>query len=161
MAFRLSTGLVNLIMAQTGGSLVGASFGTLFLDGVIYVYTGSQPATADLTESGTNILIISESGGTFTPSSPTNGLEFEDDPTAGVLEKASAETWQGIGIGGGGTAGWFRFYANARTQGASSTSVRFDGACGTTGTEMIMSSTTVVTGATITLDTFAVTMPAV
>ena len=161
MAFRLSTGLVNLMMAQTGGSLVGASFGTLFLDGVIYVYTGSQPATADLTESGTNILIISESGLTFTPSSPTNGLEFEDDPTAGVLEKASAETWQGVGIGGGGTAGWFRFYANDRVQGASSTSVRFDGACGTTGTEMIMSSTTVVVGATITIDTFAVTNPSV
>lgn len=161
MAFRLSTGLVNLMMAQTGGSLVGASFGTLFLDGVIYVYTGSQPATADLTESGTNILIISESGAAFTPGAAGNGLEFEDDPTAGVLEKAAAETWEGVGIGGGGTAGWFRFYANARTQGASSTSVRFDGACGTTGTEMIMSSTTVVTDATITIDTFSVTMPSV
>jgi len=161
MAFRLSTGLVNLMMAQTGGSLVGASFGTLFLDGVIYVYTGSQPATADLTESGTNILIISESGLTFTPSSPTNGLEFEDDPTAGVLEKDSGETWQGIGIGGGGTAGWFRFYANNRLQGASSVSVRFDGACGTSGTEMIMSSTTVVVGATTTIDTFSVTNPSV
>ena len=161
MAFRLSTGLVNLMMAQTGGNLVGASFGTLFLDGVIYVYTGSQPATADLTESGTNILIISESGGAFTPASPTNGLEFEDDPLAGVLEKASAETWQGIGIGGGGTAGWFRFYANARTQGASTTAVRFDGACGTSGTEMIMSSTTVVVGATTTIDTFSVTQPSV
>jgi len=159
MAFRLSTGLVNLMMAQTGGSLVGASVGTLFLDGVIYVYTGSQPATPDLTESGTNILIVTESSGAFTPSSPASGLEFEDDPADGELEKASAETWSGIGIGGGGTAGWFRFYSNTRVQGASTISVRFDGSCGTSGTEMIMSSTTVVVGATITLDTFKITMP--
>ncbi len=160
MAFRLSTGLRNLLMAQASGSLVGAGFGTLFLDGVIYVYTGSQPATADLAETGTNILIITESGGAFTPSSPTNGLEFEDDPASGELEKAAAETWQGIGIGGGGTAGWFRFYANDRIQGASAVSVRFDGACGTSGTELIMSSTTIVVDATTTIDTFKVTIPA-
>lgn len=160
MALRLSTGLRNLMLAQTGGSLVGASLGTLFLDGVIYVYTGAQPATADLAETGTNVLIISESGGAFTPSSPTNGLEFEDDPTAGVLEKASAEIWQGDGIGGGGVAGYFRFYDNARTQGASSTAVRFDGACSTSGGELTMSSTTIVPAATTTIDTFQITLPA-
>lgn len=159
MALRLSTGLLNLLMSQSAGSLAGLSFGDLFIDGVIYIYTGAQPATADLTESGTNILIISESGGAFTPASPTNGLEFEEDSTDGILEKASAETWQGIGIGGGGTAGWFRFYANARTQGASSTSVRFDGMCATTGGELTMSSTTIVVAATTTIDAFSVTLP--
>lgn len=159
MALRLSTGLINLLMSQSGGSLAGLSFGDLFIDGVIYIYTGAQPATADLTESGSNILIISESGLTFTPSSPTNGLEFEDDAAAGVLEKAAAETWQGIGIGGGGAAGWFRFYANARTQGASATAVRFDGQCATSGGELTMSSTTIVVGATTTIDTFSVTLP--
>jgi len=160
MAFRLSTGLRNLLMAQAAGSLTGAGFGELFVDGVIYIYTGSQPADADTTESGTNILIITESGGTFTPGAATNGLEFEEDPTSGELEKAAAETWQGDGINGGGTAGWFRFYANDRVQGASTTSVRFDGACGTSGTELVMSSTTIVDGATTTIDTFKVTMPA-
>ncbi len=75
MALRLSTGLMNLLMSQSAGSLAGLSFGDLFIDGVIYVYTGAQPATADLTESGTNILIISESSGDFTPSAAGNGLD--------------------------------------------------------------------------------------
>lgn len=160
MALRLSTGLRNLMLAQTAGSLVGASFGTLFLDGVIYIYTGAQPADADTTEPGTNILIITESGGAFTPGAATNGLEFEDDPTTGELEKAAAETWQGVGINAGGTAGWFRFYANARIQGASTTGVRFDGTCATSGGELTMSSTTIVVAATTTIDTFKITMPA-
>jgi hypothetical protein len=159
MALRLSTGLRNLLMSQNAGALTGISFGDLFIDGVIYIYTGAQPATADLTESGTNILIITESSGAFTPGAPGNGLEFEEDSVAGVISKAAAETWSGIGIGGGGTAGWFRFYANARTQGASTTAVRFDGQCATVGGELTMSSTTIVTDATTTIDTFTITLP--
>ncbi len=159
MALRLSTGLMNLLMSQSAGSLAGLSFGDLFIDGVMYIYTGAQPATGDLTESGTNILIITLSSAAFTPAAAANGLEFEEDSASGILEKAAAETWSGIGIGGGGTAGWFRFYANARTQGASTTSVRFDGQCATSGGELTMSSTTIVVGATTTVDTFSVTLP--
>ena len=59
-----------------------------------------------------------------------------------------------------GTAGWFRFYANDLTTGASSTAARFDGSVSTSGAQLNMSSTAITAGATTTIDSFTVTMPA-
>ena len=138
--------------------LKGGAWKDVLRDGVIRIFSGSQPTSANDGEIGTQLLEISISSGTFTPGSPVNGLNFGNS-VAGVINKSSAEIWSGVGLVNG-TAGWFRFYSNARTTGSSSTAVRFDGACATSGGQLNMSSTSIVSGATTTIDSFNVTLPA-
>jgi hypothetical protein len=127
-------------------------------NGVIEVYTGTQPATADLAESGTKLLRITIASGVFVSGTATNGLNLADG-TDGVATKEALEVWSGVGLTDG-TAGWFRYYSNAYVTGASTTAERFDGACGVGTGELRMSTLTVSTGATSTVDTGTITQPA-
>lgn len=149
---RFSTGLRNAILGDTG--LKGA-----LADGAIYIYTGAQPSSADNAPTGTLLGIVTVGAGAFTPGAPTNGLEF-DAPANGVVSKAVAETWQFAGLVDG-TAGWFRFKANAvDADGQSTTAVRMDGTCGRTSADLVMSTVSIVSGATTTIDNFSVDMAA-
>jgi hypothetical protein len=150
MALRLSTGFRNAMLGTN-------CFRTIMLDGVIYIYNGGQPASADAAETGTLAVVITLASGAFVPGAAANGLEW-DAPAAGVISKAAAETWSGVGLADT-SMGWFRFYDNARVQGASAVSVRFDGTVATSGSQIVLSSTTVRTGVTVTLDTFTFTLP--
>jgi len=141
-----------------GAGVGGGSLDELLRNGVIEIYTGSQPATADLTESGTKLLRITISSGAFTPGTATNGLNLAT-AVDGVTEKESAEIWSGVGLADG-TAGWFRYYSNAYTTGASSTAIRFDGVCGVGTGELRMSTLTVTETATTTVDSGSITQPA-
>jgi len=138
----------------------GGSISDLFQNGVIDVYSGSQPTTADLTETATStkLLTITLSSGAFSAGSPTNGINF-GEVSSGVLSKESGETWSGVGLADG-TAGWFRLYSNAYTTGASSSAIRLDGSVATSGSQFNMSNTTVSTGATSTVDSVSLTLPA-
>jgi len=151
MALRLSTGLRNAMLG-TG------SFKTIMQNGVIRVYSGVQPTSADDAEAATVLLEITVASGTFTAGTATNGLNF-DAPADGALAKSSSEVWSGVSSASG-TAGWFRFYANDMTTGASTTAARFDGSVSTSGAQLNMSSTAITSGATTTIDSFTVTMPA-
>lgn len=136
---------------------------TAYANGVLAIYGGaSQPADAEDTEAGTLLALITLASGAFTPGVTTNGLNF-DAPSAGVLSKAAAETWSGVGLaaaGTGTTATYFRFYANDMDTGASPTGLRFDGTIGTLSTsELQMSVTTVVDGAPIVINSFSYTPP--
>jgi len=151
------------VTAETGqtcflGVVFGGSFRELFKNGVMDIFAGSQPASADDDESGYTLLCtITRSSNTFTPGDGQNGLNF-DPVSAGTLTKRSAETWSGVNDTDG-TAGWFRFYDNDKTTGSSSTAIRFDGAVATSGAQLNMSSTSLTSGATTTIDSFAVTLP--
>jgi hypothetical protein len=151
MALRLSTGLRNQLLGTN-------SFKNIMAAGVIRVFSGVQPSSADDAEAATVLLEITVSSGSFTPGSSTNGLNF-DAPAGGALAKAAAEVWSGAATTTG-TAGWFRFYANDMTTGASTTAARFDGSVSTSGAQLNMSSTAITAGATTTIDSFTVTMPA-
>jgi len=148
MAERLSTGFADAVNA------VG-SVKTVMANSVIHIYSGSQPATADASETGTLLMILTVGSGAFVPGVSTNGLNM-DVSTAGVLAKTAAETWSGIGLAAASTgtaAGWFRWYDNAVVTGASTTAVRLDGAIGTsTAYEMNWSNTTIVEGVTATVN---------
>jgi hypothetical protein len=151
MALRLSTGLRNKLLGT-------ASFKTIMQNGVIRIFPGVQPASADDAEGATHVIEITVSSGTFTPGTATSGLNFAD-PVSGACTKASAEVWSGAAVSSG-TAGWFRFYANDRTTGADTSHARFDGSVSTSGAQLNMSSTAITAGATTTIDSFIVTMPA-
>ena len=150
-----SSGLKNQLL----GAIRGAVTTTYSLEhGVIYVYSGSQPATADAAATGTTLLILTVSSGAFTPGNATNGLDF-DAPSSGTMSKAAAETWSGVGLANG-TAGWFRHYGNPTDAGGiSSTLPRIDGRVATSGGELNLSSVNIVTGATVTVDTYTLSWP--
>lgn len=90
-----------------------------------------------------------------------NGLRFGDS-SSGALVKDSAQTWSGVGVADG-TAGWFRFEGSATDSGAADSSgvyIRLDGNIATSGANLNLSSTTIATGATQTISSFTLTMPA-
>lgn len=135
------------------------SFRDCFTYGILAIYTGSQPATADLAPTGTLLLLISESSGAFVAGAAANGLSW-DEPVAGVIGKDST-VWSDAGLVTG-TAGWFRFWSNSyNTIGAATgaSCLCFDGAVGTSGAELNLASTAVILAATTTIDEFEVTLP--
>ena len=136
---------------------VSKAFKDIFRNAVIRIYSGSVPADADADEgAGTLLLEISKDSVAITPGTSTNGLNF-DAIVAGVLSK-NADVWSDVGIATG-TAAWWRMYDNGRIIGASSVAKRCDGLVGTSGVTLILSSTSIVLGATTTLDTANFTMP--
>lgn len=161
MALKLSTGLRQNLLDGTGG-IKG-----LFADGVMDIYTGTPPAGADSLETGTLLVRVSVAsglagsdgtgGGTAGTGVGANGINF-GTAAAGVLVK-NADVWSGTGKANG-NAGWWRMYSTEVKQGTSSTSVRMDGVCAVSGGDLNMSSLTVALGATITIDSFSITLPA-
>ena len=143
MALRFSTGARNGL-AGTQGIV------ELFNNGFITIYTGSQPASADNAEAGGALCTISSSSGTA-------GLQL-GTAGAGAISKA-ATVWSGTN-GTGGVAGWFRLYDGNKTTGSSGTAIRMDGNVGVSGSDMVLANTTLVLGATLTIDQFTLTVPA-
>lgn len=148
MSIRPSTGAWAAILS-TG------SFKSAFENGVIGLYSGAQPSSADVAETGTLLAWITKDGGTFTPGASTNGLNF-GTTTDNTISKASAETWEGEYIADG-TVGYLRFYDNARTTGASTSAVRFDMKVGTSRGDVKISTTDAETGGPVSVSSFKLT----
>lgn len=136
----------------------GGSLKDIFKDGTLKIYSGSQPSDADQAVSGTLLVSITLGSGAFAYGAAAYGLEF-GTASSGVIAKDSG-VWSGVATASG-TAGWFRLTANATDAGALSLVLpRIDGAIGTSGAQLNMSSTTITLGATTTIDTFSITFPA-
>lgn len=89
-----------------------------------------------------------------------NGLNWGDS-AAGVLTKLGTETWSGVAVATG-TAGWFRIEAAVSDAGgtdASEAIIRVDGSIATSGAELNMTPTSIVSGATQTISSFTITLP--
>ncbi len=146
MALRLSTGLRQ-------GLLGTADFDTIFTNCFINIYSGVQPANADAAAIGSLLATIYSNNPT-----DTLGLEF-DNPIAGVISKAIAETWAGAGLLTG-TAGWFRMWAAGDDPSIlSTTEERVDGNIATSGANMNMTNTSIVAAAVQTISAFSITFP--
>lgn len=128
----------------------------IFRHCTLKIFTGAPPADADTAEAGSELVQITVSSGAFTKGTATNGLDF-DAPSAGVLSKASGETWSGT-ASATGTAGWWRLYDNSLITGASSTAIRMDGTVAASGGQLNMP-TSIISDATITIDQFDLTLP--
>jgi hypothetical protein len=124
------------------------------------------------TGTGPNTFVVAGTLGTMTASyaafgaggtavagvAGVNGLPF-GTVTAGVLSKASG-VWSGVNVASG-TAGCFRLESTeADANGTSTTLIRLDGSCATSGGDLTLSSTTFTAGATHTQSTFDITIPA-
>jgi hypothetical protein len=148
MTIRLSTGMRNKLL---DGGAAGGIKNALNL-GFINIYTGTQPAAADTGATGTLLGTVSVSGG-------GTGLTF-DAAVAGVIAKATAETWRFTGLAAG-TAGWYRFWpAGGTPTNTSSTEARIDGSIGTSGADMNVSNLAIEVSQVNTIDSYTFTMPA-
>lgn len=139
---------------------------TALANGVIHLYTGSQPATPEDAPTGTRIGSIQLSGGTWAAGVATYGLEFGTAANA-TLSKAVAENWLFTAIAAG-TIGWGRFIANT-TAGSGSLSAadvgavdnsetfpRLDFSVGITSGDMTMGKVTYAVGETGAVSSFTI-----
>ncbi len=143
MSLKLSTGLRD-------GMLDTSPFKTLLDASRVKIYSGAPPATADAAEGTLLVSIGSAHADTH--------CHFLAAAVSGVLSK-DANVWSGVAAGTG-TATYFRLVVNTDTGVLSTTEIRMQGTVGTTGADINMSSVSIVSGATQTIDTFDLTMPA-
>ena len=152
MAEHFSTGDVNIS---------ANAIKTAYANGVIAIFGGTMPTTANDTEGSSPLVLLTLNGGAFTAGVATNGINLST-PVDGVLSKASGETWSGVGLAAAGTgtqATWFRHYANSYVTGASTTAVRYDGAIGTSASfEGVLTNTTIVEGVPVTCNGYTRTV---
>ena len=149
MTLRISTGLATLLAGTTG-------FSSAMDRGVIDIYSGTQPASADAAATGTLLGTVTLNAGAFTPGVTTNGLTFAA-ANAGTVSKSGI--WALVGIAAG-RAGWFRFRGNALDAGGISTVLpRLDGSVATSGANLNLSNISIAVGAPATVDTFTWTQP--
>ena len=108
-------------------------------------------ADADAAATGTLLCTISiASGGT--------GINFDTAAAAGVLAKAPGETWSGVNAATG-TAGYFRHVAAGDTAASSTTQARIQGSVGVVGSDLNLTSVSLVAAATQTIDFYTVALP--
>ena len=144
MALKLSTGLRD-------GMLDTSPFKTLLDASRVKIYSGVAPATADAAEGTLLVSIGSDNADTH--------CHFLAAAVSGVLSK-NADVWSAA-ASATGTASYFRLVVGATDTGVlSTTEIRMQGTVGTSGADINMSSVSIVSGATQTIDTWDLTMPA-
>jgi hypothetical protein len=143
MALKLSTGLRD-------GMLDTSPFKTLLDASRLKIYSGAAPASADDAEATLLVSIGSAHADTH--------CHFLAAAVSGVLSK-DANVWSGV-AGATGTATHFRLVVNTDTGVLSTSEIRMQGSVGTSGSDINMSNVAIVSGATQTVDTFDLTMPA-
>lgn len=146
MSLKTSTGLRNA-MLDTG------SFKSIMDTCTLKIYSGTEPATADAALAGNTLL--SE---IFLNNDGATGLTFEAAAVAGVINKASAETWEGTNAAAG-TASFYRLELAADTQALSTTEKRVQGTVAVTGAELNITSVSLLLSASQKIDYFSMALP--
>lgn len=150
MALRIGTGTRNKLLSGASGS---GGLKAILDGGVMDIFTGSQPASANYVETGTKLIRISSTSG----SAATDGLRF--GTAAAGIQPLTVPAWTGV-VTVAGVAGWFRFYGTAGTSGTSATADRMDGAVGVSGADLNLSHTSLVVDSVLTISSFNITQPA-
>lgn len=147
MSIQFSSGLRDHL-------LISGSFKSALDGGVIRIYSGTMPATADAASSSLTVLCTISLDATGT------GLTWGSTVTAGILSKNTAEIWRGL-IGTTGTATFFRFMAISDTGAASTTAKRVQGTIGLVGADLNFSNVNLVAGNYRVIGSLNVTLPMV
>jgi hypothetical protein len=145
MAIKSSTGLRN-------GMLVIDSFKGLMDGSHLLIYAGTEPATADAAISGATLLCIVSDDATGT------GLTFAATASAGVLTKTVSQIWRGVNVATG-TAAFFRIQGQSDDGSASTTNPRIQGNIALAGGDINLSSLSLVSAASQSIDNYTVALP--
>jgi hypothetical protein len=128
------------ITAADANAMLNNSIGGGLADaGLLLIYSGTQPAAGGGALSGNTLLA------TLTMGSPAFG-----SASAGVLTANNITSATAIATG---AASWFRLTK------ADGVTVLLDGSIGTAGCDLNLSSTSIISGGTVTVTTFSITMP--
>lgn len=143
---KYSTGLRNHLLAT--GSLKAA------LDtGLIKIYSGTVPATADAAVSGDATLLC-----TVSVDGLGGGLSLEATAASGQIQKSAAEVWKGTAQANE-LATWFRFSPSTDDGSESATIKRLQGTVAQAGADMNLANPVLITGADQKIDYFIVVQP--
>lgn len=145
MGIKLSTGFRDHLLGT--GDLQSALDG-----GVIRIYAGTEPATADAALSGNTLLC------TISNNSAGTGITMAAAPAGGILSKNSAEVWSG-NIVASGTASFYRFSPLGDTGALSTTDKRMQGDVNTVGAALNFSNVSLVLNNSRVIDTFNIAQP--
>jgi hypothetical protein len=144
MALNLSTGLINGLLS-TGSAKAQIEGGAGFL---IDIYTGSRPASANSAATGTRLLVLSNNGA-------GTGMNFAAAAVNGQLDKLSSQVWSST-VTATGTAGWFRIRRTTDTGTTDDVaSFRADGVIATSGGDLNLTNTSLVTTEPFVCNSFA------
>ena len=148
MTIRLSTGLCTLLMTNSG-------LQRIMQYGVIDLYAGEQPFSADAAPLGTHVARITQDGLTFVPGSFEGGL-YVVSVLPGELIKYGTWTLKGIASG---TATWFRWKGNAADDNQSSQVLpRLDGRIGA---DMSIETAAITAATQFNIQAFSVVQPSI
>lgn len=145
MALKYSTALRQ-------GLAVSGSLRSLLNGGLIRIYAGAVPASADSDLGSAVLLNELSAGGTGTP------LTFEATAPSGVLTKSIVENWTGNNVADG-TPSFFRFVLPTDTGTAYTPEVRLQGTCGPIGNDLVITQLPLSSGQPLTLELFQLTVP--
>lgn len=144
-----------MIKQSTGMRVSLAVTGSLksTLDGgLIRIYSGAEPASADAALGGATLLCEISVGGDGTP------VTFEGSAPLGVLKKSVSENWTGNNVAGGSPS-FFRYVLDGDSGDASASAVRFQGSAGPLGSDMYIAQLPLVTGQPQSFSLFELALP--
>lgn len=142
---KFSTGLRNTMLGT-------ASLRTALAGGILRIYAGTQPASADLAVGASTLLV------TLTVDSTGGGLNFSANPSDGAITKADSEVWSGTVVATA-NATWFRFTLAGDTGVDSTVANRIQGSVGPIGTDMLVANQLLTSSEEFVLNYFAVALP--
>jgi len=145
MTGKISTGLADALL--TGSGLKEAMTGMH-----LYVYAGTEPATADAALGGATLLCDYSGNG------DGSALLLAATASGGQIEKEATQVWQGTAVATG-TAAFFRFAMPADTGEVSTTAIRVQGVVGNVGKELNLNDLGFTTSAVMTVTDYFFAQP--
>jgi hypothetical protein len=127
-------------ISNSAADAEGDALAPLFNNGYLYIYNGTRPTNANTAVSGQTLLATLRFAATGITTS-TNGVL-----TAGTITQTGTNN-------NTGTASWYRCVQSDNS------TVICDGEVGTTGSDMNLSSTSIVSGGTCSITSFTHTIP--
>ena len=151
---------INKYVSPSGIKYIATASGTCVTISAV-PGTGATPNAYPMTAGFTTITATTSGFGTVgtagTGINGSAGLTF-GEIASGVLSKSGV--WSGVNVATG-VAGYFRILGSVNDAGAASTSlIRVQGACGIASGDYPMTTTTLTSGQTHTIDAFSLTLPA-